>query len=103
MEGPELESKLKSAGWPWPLAKATVDSFDYAIGLRDGSIIRFQSARHDGHDDWVTIEKDGLEISKAGDSLRGAASPSLGDFNFDRGLVVRVSEIIWATDAPHGS
>src|SRR4051812_28660736 len=94
--GPEKEQQLISHGWPWPLAKAVVDdSFQYAIGLKDGTVIRFEGADSSADMEWVTIHGTGLKTSSLGNAD--------GTFNFERGLVIRVSEIVWALDAPSGS
>jgi hypothetical protein len=95
-DNPE-EARLLAHGWPWPLAKATFDPFDYAIGLRGGLIVRFHEASVGETLDWVTLHGEGLEIL----ADRVWAMPET--FSCPRGFVVRVSEIVWATDAPEGS
>ena len=98
--GPETKKQLVKHGWPWPLAKAVVEKpFDYAVGLRDGTVIRFQGAKASDDMAWVELDGTELQILKAGNS------PWLEDnnFNFERGLVVRVDDIVWASDAPFGS
>lgn len=83
-----------AAGWPWPLAKALFDDFNYDIGLRDGSIVHFTRAHVRGTLDWVTLDAEGLLV--AGPML--SRSEFLVDM--ERGLVIRVSEIVWAVDGP---
>jgi hypothetical protein len=97
----QQEQQLIQHGWPWPLAKATADDpFDYAIGLRDGTVIRFQGAETSADMGWVTIKGSGLKIIRWGNGGNWLADDR---FTFERGLVIRVSEIVWATDAPQGS
>lgn len=86
----------------WPLVKAAIDPFDYAIGLRSGAVIRFER---------LTFDKDPFDgkqptfvtlIGVEEHSIR--QHPGVVDiFTFDRGLVVRIDEIVWAADAPRGS
>jgi hypothetical protein len=91
------EKQLVAGGWPWPLAKATVDAFDYAIGLKDGTVIRFESAEASEDMQWVTITPARIDVV-----VWGSTEPA-DTFSFARGLVIRVSEIVWACDAPQGS
>ena len=73
------------------LAKSLHDPFDYALKLRTGEVIRY--------DDASLISKDWLH-------LRGARlDGGWKDENprFDRGIDVRISDIVWAKDAPYGS
>ena len=97
----EKERQLINHGWPWPLAKATLDHFDYAIGLRDGIVIRFVSAMASDDMNWVIINHDGLKIARW--STGGDWRADHTTLTFHRGLVIRVSEIVWAADAPAGS
>lgn len=91
------EAMLIQAGWPWPLVKAINDPFTYAIGLRDTSVIKFEQASYDKRNlEWVTILPDNLTI------VRMPVEPQRW-FCFDRGLAIRVSDILWAADAPEGS
>lgn len=77
---------------PPAISKATEDVFDYAVGLRDGTVIRFQRAVV--HGPWVALYF--VEF------LRGPCQPP-AFFTFERGLEIRLSDIVWATDAPIGS
>lgn len=75
------------------LAKACVDQFDYALKLRSGEVIRFREAK----------------IIRAGwvhlDVCEPDAQPLINrlPFKADRGIDVRISEIVWVMDAPEGS
>jgi hypothetical protein len=94
---PDLIAPLVARGWPRALAKATVDPFFYAVGLRGGAIIHFESAEliDDEHTEWVSLrgcpENMRLELDHG------------HEMTFERGLEVRVADILWAADAPHGS
>lgn len=73
------------------LAKANVDSFDYAAGLVSGAVIRFSHAAIQG--DWITLYGINLADSKLPLPISDA----------ERGLDVQISHIAWAIDAPSGS
>lgn len=75
------------------LAKAATNPFDYAVGLRTGVVIRFESLTILGKD-WVHL------------ALGGHGRPTEGKrlpYPAIRGVDVRLSDIIWAMDAPEGS
>jgi hypothetical protein len=77
--------------YPPAIEKAIHDnSFVYALGLRDGSIVEFEGAEPLG-EGWVRLK--GV-VAKAG---------PLSEQRFDRGLEVAVEGIIWAADAARGS
>jgi len=92
------QAELAARGWPWPLVKSAFDPFDYAVGLRDGSVVRYEHADTTESEEWVTLIEP--KIVAAGALLRGATEAG---FTFERGLVVRLSEIAWASDGPVGS
>jgi hypothetical protein len=75
------------------LAKACVDHFDYALKLRTGEVIRFTDAEiiRPG---WIHLEV-----------REPAAQPRMNRLPFmaDRGIDVRIDEIVWVMDAPEGS
>lgn len=94
----------RAFGIPLPLVKASVAPFVYAVGLRGGDVIEFEHCDFDPEHVWVT--------------LRGIASHTIRRTNtefphegvgitplmcFDRGLVVRIVDVLWAADAPRGS
>ena len=76
---------------PPSLIKACGDPFDYALKLRTGEIIFFESASIHGKFATLKIVDD----------------PSTGQrttpMPFPRGLDVRLSDIVWCADAPYGS
>lgn len=83
---------------PADLAKAFGDPFDYMVILRNGMIFYFTEAALAG--EWVTLTGirafSGIPLPK-GDPL----SDSLP--NFERGIQVRLADIIAVADAPWGS
>ena len=84
--------------YPMTLRKACGDEFWYAACIEGFGVISFQSA--DPIDpDWVLLHEVAMErdIKTKEPSTGGSA------MNFDRGLEVRVSSIIWLADAPWGS
>lgn len=82
----ELVANLK---YPPALAKACVDHFAYAVRLRTGEIYEFQEAEAINCD-WVRIKEFDNPIG-------------LNGIIFDRGLEIKISEIVWVCDAPRGS
>ena len=80
--------------YPPSLRKATEDTFDYALRLTTGEIIRFQYAEL--HGDYVTLH--------AGDGPDGKGFESSAlRHPCPRGIDVRVDQIVWCADAPEGS
>ncbi len=77
---------------PASLLKAISDPFDYAIGLRTGLVIRFSEARIQG--EWVHLLVAGTNrpVGNGDDT-----------YNWERGIDVRLTEIVWCADAPIGS
>lgn len=86
------ERVANETGWPDSLVKATGDPFDYMLGLRDGRMIQFTEARIVQKGKWLHLKEP--RISGDGD---------LSKIPFERGMDVRVSEIVWVCDAPFGS
>lgn len=74
--------------YPSSLLKAVGDEFDYALGLKDGTVFRFSMA---------SLEGDFAHLM----DIRPTTKPF--GFTFDRGVEVRISEIAWCCDAPEGS
>lgn len=70
--------------YPGVLRKACEDEFDYALGLRGGTTLRF--SRAEIHGDGVTLH-----------DVRGLPYPC------PRGVQVLLSDIVWLADAPIGS
>lgn len=94
----EEQRKLeKDLGSP-ALAKACMDSFDYALKLKSGEVIRFQEATWHGNG-WLTL---GGITDDSGDNRKLHEVPDL-PYPADRGVDVRLEEILWVMDAPCGS
>ena len=75
------------------LAKACYDHpFDYALKLRTGEVIRFYEARVI-NPEWIHIE------FNTSDQLPEKRIPYLGE----RGIDIRIADIVWVMDAPEGS
>ena len=92
---------LVAAGWPEVLIKAVDDPFDYAVKLKDGSLIFFEYAIPRGSgNEWVHLVLN--DLHQGSNAYQQSLNYRLG-VGKDRGLEVRVSEIIWAADAPYGS
>ncbi len=72
---------------PPSLVKATHDPFDYALALRDGTEILFSEALIMGQFVRLTL----LHAER------------LFDHIMERGVDVRISDIMWCADAPDGS
>lgn len=97
----DLEKVYQRLGLPWPLSKALSDPFEYAVGLRDGSVVHFESA---------SIRLEAPEFITL-NGVRHHSVPAVDvthdrkpwPFSFERGLVIRISDVMWAADAPHGS
>jgi hypothetical protein len=85
------ERQLAASGYPPSLAKATMDEFDYAVGLSNGVVIRFRRAVPNGQ--FVTLK----EVEEL---FPGIGRPR---YPLDRGIDVRLTSIEWCADAPAGS
>lgn len=82
-------------GLPDALAKACVDSFEYMLGLRTGQVIQFGSAEVSQDHKWVHLAPSDFERDDP--FMTGIEAP------FERGIDVRVEDIVWVADAPYGS
>lgn len=88
------ENGLDPTGLCQALAKACIDSpFDYACRLRTGEVIAFSGAKllRDG---WIELTLKPLSDQPV---INRIAFPA------ERGLEVRVADIVWIMDAPNGS
>jgi hypothetical protein len=74
------------------LLKSCSDYFDYALKLRTGEVIRFRSATL-LNKEWIHLEIEDAERNTE------FALP----YKADRGIDVRLSDIVWVMDAPEGS
>ena len=91
--------RLNADGWPHALIKALTDSFDYALRLRTGELVFFSDAVALNRE-WVRLEFGNLYGHAPDDINREAIT---NKFPLDRGLEVRVADIVWVADAPYGS
>lgn len=88
----EPESTKAPNDWPAALRKALDDiPFDYWLLLRSGVEILFDGAEL-SNEGWVTLIK---PTNRDGSQYQG--------FSFERGLEIRVSEIIAVAEAPAGT
>lgn len=94
------EARLGAAGWPPHLVKATYDPFVYALRLRTGEVIVFESAEPVCGDQWAYLKEPVFTESVNG---RRSDEKKSSAFNFERGVEVRVADIVWVSDAPWGS
>ncbi|GEM_PF-6476477 len=83
------EMQLAFYGWPDALIKACHDPFEYELQLRTGTVVRFVEARPINRD-WVHIEV-------------GDRDQKCELSRFERGIDVRLSDIVYVADAPDGS
>jgi hypothetical protein len=72
------------------LAKACVDPFDYALKLRTGEVIRFIRAEY-LRPGWIWIDFLSPDEQPPGHGI---------PFDTERGMDVRIDEIVWVMDAP---
>ena len=77
------------AAWPPRLIRSMDDTWYFALRLRSGELVHFQTA-HLLSREWARL--DGAEIEGASPDLTPAAWP-------ERGLDVRVSDIVWIIEA----
>ena len=76
------------------LTKACLDNyFDYALKLRTGEVIRFTGAR--------VISPEWIHLDAT--PLYGGAEHNGLPYKADRGVDVRIADIVWVMDAPEGS
>jgi hypothetical protein len=86
-------------GLPWPLNKAVSDTFDYLLVLRSGMVIQFAAAEDT---EWFGLKTPGWITLKGAKILHPQIAADR-EFNFARGMVVRIADIMAAVDAPYGS
>ncbi|MFA5379774.1 MAG: hypothetical protein WC455_28705 [Dehalococcoidia bacterium] len=92
--------------YPPALLKANADQFSYVLGLRDGTVVDFESAEI--HGEWITIigvnDTSGLPgMSRESDDSGLDPDTSWKGRYCLRGVDIRLSEIVWIADAPNGS
>lgn len=87
----ELGCRCTDLSLPPSLRKAIHDPFDYALGLSNKTVIRFNEVMIEG--DWAHV------------LLTGHRTFASDDIPYEcpRGVDVKLSEIVWCADAPEGS
>ena len=100
-DGPTFEEKARAFGIPWPVVKASEDPFDYAVGLRDGSVFFFEHCAIDADYKFVTLL--GVRAHSFPPPRHGLDPNRDMQLSFARGVVVRVEDILWAADGPYES
>lgn len=95
MSESENDTDRRYPDLPYALVKAMEDPFDYALGLRNGVIIEFSLARMDETGHWMYLSVDDRPYEHP--PMTGTSMP------FERGLYVRVADIVWVAQAPRGS
>ena len=93
------DRQLERAGWPPALVKAVADPFDYACALRSGLVVFFAWA-HPCKRGWVHLA--GIK-GQSGPGVKVATAWTSDSFTFERGIDVRLVDIVWVADAPYGS
>jgi len=79
--------------------KPVCDQFHYLLKTKSGTFIEFNSMQYSHSGDIVSISSEDIRVF----------DPNLPksrygfEFNFERGLDIRASEIEWIVDAPSGS
>lgn len=82
---------------PSALVKACSDHFYYGLRLTTGELIYFNEARIKG--DWVHLDvADGVNKPDHWHKPPPSENPL-----WERGVDVRLDQIVWVADAPHGS
>lgn len=83
------------------LAKACMDApFDYALRLKSGEVIDFSGATIVGPD-WIHLYVKPADEQRV-NQIPGVPAKGLIHLA-ERGMDVRISEIVWVMDAPMGS
>lgn len=94
----EVQTRFLVDEWEWPsvLAKATVDPYTYHTILRNGDHITFESA-HVVNRKWVCLQ--GLSTDRCSLSIN-TLMKSFYSKDLDRGVEIRVSDIMCIADSP---
>ena len=82
-------------GWPDALWKARCDPFSYVLRLRSGELWHFERAEVCVDPAFVHLK----DVNYA--SWTNSLQP--GPMLFDRGVDVRIEDIVWVADCPEGS
>jgi hypothetical protein len=86
-----IEAEERKRGFPPALMKATMDHFQYAAEIRGLGVVEFDEASPCAAEGWVHLY-----------GLVGKGEKEL-PYPFRRGIDVRLEDIRWIADCPHGS
>ena len=101
-DAPESKERMCFPNYPQALQKACHDPFDYLLKLKNGDVFFFSEACQHGEEfAHITIQSRDRCANMCEESDWYEALNS--DRAFERGVEIRVSEIAWIADAPHGS
>jgi hypothetical protein len=89
----ELSNVCMSIVGSEALSKSCADPFDYALKLKTGEVVMFTEARV-LNNEWIHLT---LKPYDEQPDKNRVPYPA------DRGMDVRISEIVWVMDAPNGS
>lgn len=84
-----------AGNYPESLLKACHDEFDYALMVQGGSVFRFRRAQLQGRFVHLSGVFEVNFMPVDGERYKG--------YSFDRGVDVRLADILWCADAPEGS
>jgi len=87
-------TRLRDLGWPDNLSRATWDTWFFAARLRTGEVVPFTHAEVEGNGETVRLIGVAHTKSDADGRPPGELSPDW----FERGLSVRVADIVWVAD-----
>ena len=90
-------------GWPDALWKAVHDPFTYVLQLRRGDMWRFESARLCADLAFVHLIGVRVEVWDEWDLTGVMDEHTTGPLLFDRGVDLRIADIVWVADCPQGS
>src|SRR5262245_10308227 len=91
-----MRKEQELAEWIGPaLAKACFDPYRYLVVLRDGQRIVFSEAEYSIGSQWITL----LPCDEKFEELPAC----LGPYSCPRGIDVKIADILFAVNAPHGT
>ena len=95
------EMTLQERGVPRALAKSCVDPFDYLLKLRTGELFQYQSCEISHDCKWAHLTQANLMAALGPNSSR--CTPDEHSPPFERGVDIRIDDIVWVADAAWGS
>ncbi|GAC1311016.1 MAG: hypothetical protein NVSMB19_25370 [Vulcanimicrobiaceae bacterium] len=96
----DLLMELLDGGWPQPLVRAVTTEADYALGLRDGTIMHFHRAELVGSATVFEFVRLTRSEERGGTEKFVSTTPHVP---FDVGVYVRVNEIAWIAENVFGA